>query len=393
MANLHLVLTDDWELCGDGSGNMRRIQFDTMKQLVDIYDRFGLKGTFNVEVMQQLYHLRYGQTYPDLFALAQEWEALVQEVYTNGHDIQLHVHPQWHQACYENGRWHLNNRWSILDYSYEDALSIIQECKHYLEALLAPLQSDYRCVAFRSGAWFLAPSDHILPILADLGILCDMSITRGLYVNLDIGELDYREIDEPLLPFYPQMRDARRLADGVQPIVCVPTHSVQWGIGAAGLNMVKKVVQKVPASSPLDLLHTYILPPNATPIRGSDVARDYYQRQWGQNTGRVNQLSKLSAFLKSEADRVSDLSTLSYLEMRAVVRDIRRRARASGQTLVPIILENHTKNIGDFRPIERFCAYISQAQDIDVITSRHLVDNLQAGVYPIRSLQTQDSEA
>jgi hypothetical protein len=34
MADIHLVLTDDWELCSDGSGNMRRIQFDTMKQLV-----------------------------------------------------------------------------------------------------------------------------------------------------------------------------------------------------------------------------------------------------------------------------------------------------------------------------------------------------------------------
>jgi hypothetical protein len=212
-----------------------------------------------------------------------------------------------------------------------------------------------------------------------------MSITRGLYFKLDIGELDYREIDEPFLPFYPQMHDARRLADGVKPIVCVPTHSVRWGIGAAGFNMVKKVVKRVPASTPLDLLNTYILPPNATPIRGSNVARDYYQQQWGQNTGRVNKLSKLSAFLKSEADRVSDLSTLSYLEMRAVIRNIRRRARASGQNIVPVILENHTKNIGDFRPIERFCAYISQAHDIDVITSRDLVDNLQAGMYPIKS--------
>lgn len=386
MTHIHLVLTDDWELCGDGSGNMRRIQFDTLRELVDIYDRFGLTGTFNVEVMQQLYHIQYGQNNPDLLALAQEWEDIVQDVYAKGHDIQLHVHPQWHQSRYDNGRWHLNHKWSILDYSPEDARNMIQECKHYLEALLSPLDSDYRCVAFRSGAWFLAPCDHILPILADLGICCDMSITRGLYVNLDIGKLDYREIDEPFLPFYPQMHDARRLADDVQPIVCVPTHSVRWGLGAAGFGMVKRVVKEVFPSALSAFLRPYVLPPNAIPIPGSDVARDYYQQQWGQKTSRVDKLRhKVTAALKSHSDRVSDLSAMSYLEMRAVTRDMRRRAQASGQTLVPVILGNHTKNIGDFRPIEQFCAYISQALDIDTITSRDLVHNLQAGLYPIKS--------
>lgn len=235
MASIHLVLTDDWELFGDGSGNMRRIQFDTMKQLADIYDRFGLRGTFNVEVMQQLYHLDYGQRHPDLLALAREWESLVKDIYARGHDVQLHVHPQWHQAHYEDGQWLLNPRWSILDYSYEDAFHMLETSKAYLEALLAPDYPDYQCVAFRSGSWFLAPGDHILPILSKLGIRCDMSITKGLYTQLDHGQLDYRDIDEPFLPFYPQMHDARRLADREQPIVCVPTHSMRWGIGGGML--------------------------------------------------------------------------------------------------------------------------------------------------------------
>lgn len=386
MTHIHLVLTDDWELYGDGSGNMRRIQFDTMRQLVGIYDRFGLKGTFNVEVMQQLYHLRYGHQYPNLLSLAREWESLVQEIYSKGHDIQLHVHPQWDQARYENGRWHLNNRWSILDYAPADARNMLQTCKHYLETLLSPLHSDYRCVAFRSGAWFLAPGDAILPILADLGIRCDMSITRGLYINLDIGKLDYREIDEPFLPFYPQMHDARRIANGPQPITCVPTHSVRWGMGAAGFGMLKRVVQNVLPSRLAASLRPYLLPPNATSISGSDVVRDYYRQQWGHHTSCMEKLRrKISAALKSQVHRVSDLSALSYVEMRAIIRDIRRRAKASGQTIVPVVLGNHTKNIGDFRPIEQFCGYISQAPDIDVITSRDLVHHLQAGLYPIRS--------
>ncbi|ETX01437.1 MAG: hypothetical protein ETSY1_07385 [Candidatus Entotheonella factor] len=385
MARIHLVLTDDWELFGDGSGNMRRIQFDTMKQLADLYDRFGLKGTFNVEVMQQLYHLDYGQRYPHLLALAHEWESLVQDIYARGHDVQLHVHPQWHQARYEDGQWSLNPRWSILDYSYADALHMLETCKDYLEALLSRSHPDYQCVAFRSGAWFVAPGDHILPILSTLGIRCDMSLAKGLYTQLELGKLDYRDIDEPFLPFYPQMHDARRLADRQQPIVCVPTHSRRWGIEGAGFSLVRKIAKRLPARLLPDVWHASFLPPNATAIRDSGVVKDYYRQTWGQKTGRVSRLSKAAAFLKSQSNRVSDLSSLSYLEMKLVMRDIRQRMRASGQSVVPVILANHTKNIGDFRPIEKFCEYLARASDIEVMTSREMVKNLYSGQYMIRS--------
>jgi hypothetical protein len=74
MASVQLVLTDDWELRGNGSGNMRRIQFDSMRALLDIYERHGLKASFNAEVMQQLYHLKLGADNPALLELAREWE-------------------------------------------------------------------------------------------------------------------------------------------------------------------------------------------------------------------------------------------------------------------------------------------------------------------------------
>ena len=72
--NLHIVLTDDWELRGNGSGNMEKIQFDTINKLCDIYDNFGIKGTFNAEIMQQIYHLKYGEKHHKLLKLAADWE-------------------------------------------------------------------------------------------------------------------------------------------------------------------------------------------------------------------------------------------------------------------------------------------------------------------------------
>ena len=73
-APVKLVLSDDWELRGDGSGDMRAIQFATIRRLCDVYEAHGLRGSFNVEVFQQLVHLRLRDSHPELGALSEEWE-------------------------------------------------------------------------------------------------------------------------------------------------------------------------------------------------------------------------------------------------------------------------------------------------------------------------------
>jgi hypothetical protein len=50
---------------------------------------------------------------------------------------------------------------------------------------------------------------------------------------------------------------------------------------------------------------------------------------------------------------------------------------------VPVILENHTKDIGDFRPLERFARYVQAADDLETITARELAEELEAGRYPV----------
>src|SRR2546421_119346 len=108
MTQVELVLVDDWELRGNGAGDMRVMQFDTLRQLLAIYERHGLKASINAEVMQQLYHREWGEKFPELRALADEWDALVKEAYSRGHDVQLHVHSQWQGARFEGGRWVLS---------------------------------------------------------------------------------------------------------------------------------------------------------------------------------------------------------------------------------------------------------------------------------------------
>ncbi len=81
---------------------------------------------------------------------------------------------------------------------------------------------------------------------------------------------------------------------------------------------------------------------------------------------------------------VSDLSAMSFGRMREMLHDIRIRIPRAGSDVVPVVLENHTKDIGYFRPIERFAAMVASADDVEVITLSELARNLDAGLYPVR---------
>jgi len=108
---------------------MRRIQFERMRELTSIYEAYGLRGSFNAEVMQQLHHLEFGARHPELAELAAEWEEVVLDTYRRGHDVQLHVHSQWSDADYRDGRWKLSGNWSILTYPLPVMRRMIGECR------------------------------------------------------------------------------------------------------------------------------------------------------------------------------------------------------------------------------------------------------------------------
>ena len=78
---VYLAFVDDWELSGTGSGNIREIQFEPMRELVRIYNSNGIRGSFNAEMMQQLTFRKFEAAHPELKLLADEWDEVVRETY------------------------------------------------------------------------------------------------------------------------------------------------------------------------------------------------------------------------------------------------------------------------------------------------------------------------
>lgn len=367
MTTIHLALVDDWELSGNGSGDIRQLQFEPMRRLVSIYNRLGIRGSFNAEVMQQITFRHQQARANELKLLADEWDEIVRETFRQGHDIQLHVHPQWHNAEYQNGRWKLTADWSILNYSRDDALRMLRQAREYLENLLKGVDRTYRCVSFRSGAWCIAPSPHMLDLLVELGIVFDMSIVAGVKYDTRNIKLDYTSCEEEFLPYYPVMSDARRVSDKVEPIVCVPTNCFYASRKQVLQHHLEKAVGKVKSkiTGPTNI------------DNGRSVAA--YGEEWAQIDGSLTKRiyrKGIAPYLRGK-HTISDLAQLDYPLMMEMLDSIRKRARASGLSDVPVVLENHTKDLRNFSDLEKFLQQVVESSDIKFVTLTELATALK----------------
>ena len=364
---IYLALTHDWELRGDGSGDIEQIQFAPMSRLLTIYKKFGARTTFLPDVMQQLKFRALQDKHKELGQAADQWDEHAREAYAAGHDIQLHLHSQWSDAHYENGQWQLHGAWSLLKYDPDSANQMIADSKRYLEELLQPIHSQYRCVAFRASALALAPSTHLLSSLASLGIEIDVSMAAGFYLDNETLQLDYRNCEETLLPYYPRMEDARYVAPKREPLVCVPLNHFygsrrevtkqNLALAKGRLTRATKTLSATPPRPQLD-------------TQSSGVARIYEKL--------IEPAIKGKYF-------VSDLSRLNYALMREMLASIRQRARASGLAKIPVVLTNHPKDIRGWNAIERFVGEVAETNDIEFITLSELAVGIRNGEFKVRT--------
>jgi hypothetical protein len=375
---IYLAFVDDWELSGNGAGDIEELQFRPMRELVKIYNAHGVRGSFNAEMMQQLTFRKLQGEHAELKSLADAWDEHVREAFRQGHDVQLHIHPQWSEARYDGGTWRLTGDWSILNYEAETAREMLVAGKEYLENLLRAVDPGYRCISFRAGAWCIAPSPHILELLAGLGIVFDMSIVGGLHYDTKNIKLDYKNCEEDFIPFYPRMEDARRVSTKPEKIICVPTNHF-YGSRRQSLKHHAGLAWRKAKG--------------LTGTRAEAATRDVrsveaYGQEWAQ-TAHASRWTRIYEkgivpYLKGK-HLISDLAQLDYALLREMLQSIRRRARASGLRQVPVILENHTKDVRDFSHIERFISDVARAEDICCVTLTELAQALEAGQFQIRT--------
>lgn len=195
----HLVLTLDYELYGDGSGDVFIHMIEPTNKILAICDQHQVKLTLFFEVLEYIRLKqewdngnRMGYTGNPVQAIEQQ----LQKMALDGHDIQLHVHPQWVNARFVDGTWQVDfDNWRLGDFAVPQAYSIedmLREGKHTIEALIRTVCPDYQCTILRAGGYNVTPSGPVYQAMVNVGLRVDSSVYPGGFEAGELSRYDFR---------------------------------------------------------------------------------------------------------------------------------------------------------------------------------------------------------
>ncbi|NLZ06748.1 MAG: hypothetical protein GXY19_16405 [Phycisphaerae bacterium] len=232
---IHLVLSLDYEIFGNGSGDVRRDMIEPTRRLLALCDAHGAKLSIFLEVgeywamkrAEQAGTLRLG------YSPSQEIEEQLREAIRRGHDVQLHLHPWWIGASFEENRWRLCPQYlRITDLphglgSQNDPLSVVgvlNAGKSTLEALLQPVSQEYKCLVYRAAMFWGQPSGELIAGMKEVGLVADSSVVNGLHETAPAAT-DYRHAPSAMGCWWTSADDIGRAGPAGEHIVEFPVCS------------------------------------------------------------------------------------------------------------------------------------------------------------------------
>ena len=241
----NILIEDDWEVMGNGLGNVAQLQYLPSLFFMKLANRLGIKLTFMVDVVQQLVYKDNTHSDYNLKLQKNLWDDTVLLMKSYGFDVQLHLHPQWMNATLKDDYFYLGDTWNFGKYSNSVQESLIGESINYLEDLITPVDADYKVIAYKGGSWGLQPSGDLLRNMEKFGIRIVMGVRQGM--SLPGNGVDYTTLEEANMPYYPDYNDLCKISPEKKEIIVIPLQIVSPGIkGLSYLatDMIKRKVSK-----------------------------------------------------------------------------------------------------------------------------------------------------
>lgn len=335
---LEFIFTLDYEIYGDGSGSFRECVIRPAKTLLDIFNRYGYPLVVFPEVLEiekvEKYH-----SDPDIDQVRLQ----LQEILNAGSEIGLHLHSWWVNANYISGRWQLDfsqaNLCSMPEYRIRE---IISRGLVILRRLLNDYQ--YQPIVFRNGFWIMQPTKEITKILNEFNLRIDSTLFKGGRIRK--YNVDYRPSVRNR--YYWRILDDvnKHQNDGLLLEVPIYTEQVPFW------KMISRFVKKEPQSNKEDVQSEQQFKIMRTWARFGDFFRIKYPR-------------KLDYCFMSLDEILTSLKKLILLDKKTF-RDYK-----------PIVLVGHTKNLKDFKKVERILEFIKKS-NLRVVTFKHILPKITA---------------
>lgn len=277
-----LILTLDYELYGNGSGNIYTHIIEPTERILALAQQYKVKITFFVEVVE-------------FWRIEEEWEkgntmgykknpiddirTQLQKAYKEGHDVQLHIHPQWVEAAYKEDKWAVNlNDWRLGGYYKKGDCSLVnllKKGKETLENWLHPIDAAYKCIALRAGGYNIQPSKEIVSAMKETGLAIDSSIYPGGKETGSLSNYDYSSIAKDKEFWQTGTELEKEGTNGIYelPIVALPIK--RWR-KFASIERIKSLLQN------------------------RKSAKDSFEAKTGGTGGKSSKLDKIKYFFQEE---------------------------------------------------------------------------------------------
>jgi hypothetical protein len=326
-----IILTLDYELPAGGRGDVRQLMVEPTAQLMEICEQYEVKLTIMLEIGELWAfenpanrgfreHLGYD-------AVAKIRNQLVQAI-KRGHDVQLHLHPQWLGARWKQGVWHLDySKYRLPGLDYHEMVDAFRKGKEYLEGLLRPHIDEYSCIGFRAGNWITQPSGNYLRALNEAGLKSDTSVFKWGYLNTSSVYMDYRRAHSNVLPWVACWTDINRPGkDG--GILEFPIYAEL--VSLFGMVSVKRIF----------LARKYLLEDRAI-ANAVQSSISKLRRPFSSFWHKISQVFR-------KYPKKFDFCKLTTREMLRMIENIHHRyGEDQVVTHVPIVMIGHSKEVGD----------------------------------------------
>ena len=220
----HIVLTVDYEIFGNGTGDVRQHVTEPAEHMARTLEKIGAPLTVFVEMEEQV---AFEENAAALRAqLGHDPGALIRaqiaDLAKRGHDFQLHLHPEWHRGAWTADGWQLHRNVNTVDALYEEQSAVTE----YIRARKTRLESycDQRVTSYRCGAFAAQPGRKLLHALAENNFTIETSVVCGMRRDEKFVQLDYR--DAPRARRSWRVREDVARPDRAGVLTEIPIHSV-----------------------------------------------------------------------------------------------------------------------------------------------------------------------
>lgn len=190
---MNVYFTLDYELfLGEKTGTPENCLIRTMDELCKVADKHHFKYVIFVDAtyllrMQQLKG-RYKEVDRQFDLVSNHVKSLAEQ----GHDIELHFHPQWLYSDWDDKaqQWRMDrDHYKLSDMPLADAKKYLREAKELLDGIVG-----YKTIAYRAGGFCLNEFEDFKEIFKELGLKVDSSVARYSHISSKVHYYDYRRI-------------------------------------------------------------------------------------------------------------------------------------------------------------------------------------------------------